>query len=151
VNKSTKGKKGIVGTSSSSRHRIQPLSHGLFSLEVLLVSISQGLSAFFTLASADLVDFLALTLAAVAASKAFLEAASSASSDEMRALAAARVSAVHHRRKKSQAKKQRKACKTSKYRKRNLPSEALAAFRYSTHSLPKVTNFLIKFCPENRT
>jgi hypothetical protein len=49
---------------------------------------------------------------------------------------------------KSQAKKQRKTYRTSKYRKRNLPSEALAAFRYSTHSLPKETNFLIKFCPE---
>jgi hypothetical protein len=43
VSKSTKGKKGIVCTSSSSRHRIQPLSHGLFPLEVLLVGISQGL------------------------------------------------------------------------------------------------------------
>jgi hypothetical protein len=37
---------------------------------------------------------------------------------------------------------------TSKYRKRNLPSEALAAFRYSTHSLPKATNFFIKIYPE---
>jgi hypothetical protein len=61
------------------------------------------------------------------------------------------ASAVHQRGKKSQAKKQRKAHKTSKYRKRNLPSKALAAFRYSTHSLPKATNFFIKFCPENRT
>jgi hypothetical protein len=25
--------------------------------------------------------------------------------------------------------------------------EALVAFRYSTHSLPKVTNFFIKICP----
>jgi hypothetical protein len=116
----------------------------------LLASV-RAFFAFFTLASADLLDFSSLTLAAVAASKAFLEASSSASSDEMRALAAARASAVHHRRKKSQAKKQRKVCKTSKYRKRNLPSEALAAFRYSTHSLPKVTNFFIKFCPKNRT
>jgi hypothetical protein len=116
----------------------------------LLASV-RAFSAFFALASADLVDFSALTLAVVATSKAFLEAASSASSDEMRALAAARASAVHDRRKKNQAKKQRKACKTSKYRKRNLPSEALAAFRHSTHSLPKATNFRIKFCPENRT
>jgi hypothetical protein len=50
--------------------------------------------------------------------------------------------------KKIQAKKQRQAYKTSKYRKRNLPSEALAVFRYSTHSLPKATNFFIKFCQE---
>jgi hypothetical protein len=49
VSKSTKGKKGIVCTSSSSRHRIQPLSHGLFLLEVLLVSISQGLFCFLRL------------------------------------------------------------------------------------------------------
>jgi hypothetical protein len=49
VSKSTRGKKGIVCTSSSSRHRIQPLSHGLFSLEVLLVSISQGLFCFLRL------------------------------------------------------------------------------------------------------
>jgi hypothetical protein len=87
----------------------------------------------------------------VAVSKAFLETLSSASSDEMRALAVARASAVHQRGKKSQEKKQRKAYKTSKYRKRNLPSEALAAFRYSTHSLSKATNFFIKFCPEKRT
>jgi hypothetical protein len=52
-------------------------------------------SAFFALASADLVDFSALALAIVVASKAFLEASSSASSDEMRALAVARASAVH--------------------------------------------------------
>jgi hypothetical protein len=116
----------------------------------LLASV-RAFFSLFALASADLVDFSTLTLAAVAASKAFLEAASSASSDEIQALAAARASAVHHRRMKSQAKRQRKACKTSKYRKRNLPSEALATFRYSTHSLPKATNFRIKFCPENRT
>jgi hypothetical protein len=60
----------------------------------LLASI-KAFFAFFALASADLVDFSALTLAAVAASKAFQEALSSASSDEMRALAVARASAVH--------------------------------------------------------
>jgi hypothetical protein len=58
----------------------------------LLASV-KAFSAFFTLASADLVDFSALTLAAVAASKAFLEA----SSDEMQALAVARASAAHQR------------------------------------------------------
>jgi hypothetical protein len=148
VSKSTKGKKGMVGTSSSSRHRIQPLSHDLFSLEVLLVSISQVFSAFFALPSANLVDFSALTLAAVAASKAFREALSSASSDEMRALAVAKASAVQQGGKEKSSKKQRKAYKISKYRKTNSPSEALAAFRYSTHSLPKATNFFIKFCSE---
>jgi hypothetical protein len=64
----------------------------------LLASV-RAFSAFFALASADLVGFSALTLAAVAASKAFLEALSSASSDEMRALAVAKASAVHQRRK----------------------------------------------------
>jgi hypothetical protein len=113
-----------------------------------LLASDRAFSAFFALASADLVDFSALTLAVVAASKAFLEASSSASSDEMRALAIARACAVHQRGKKNQAKKQRKAYMTRKYRKINLPSEALAAFRYSTYSLPKATNFFIKFCPE---
>jgi hypothetical protein len=73
----------------------------------LLASV-RAFSAFFALASADLVDFSALTLAAVAASKAFLEASSSSSSDEMRALAIARASAVHQRGKKSQGKKAKK-------------------------------------------
>jgi hypothetical protein len=60
----------------------------------LLASV-KAFSAFFALASADLVDFSALALVVVAASKAFLEVSSSASSDEMRALAIARASAVH--------------------------------------------------------
>jgi hypothetical protein len=59
----------------------------------LLASV-KAFSAFFALASADLVNFLALTLAAVAASKAFREALSSASSDKIRALAVAKASAV---------------------------------------------------------
>jgi hypothetical protein len=66
----------------------------------------------------------------------------------MRALAIARASAVHQGGKEKSSKKQRKAYRISKYRKRNSPSEALAAFRYLTHSLPKATNFFIKFCPE---
>jgi hypothetical protein len=114
----------------------------------LLASV-RAFSAFFALASANLVDFSALTLVVVAMSKAFLEASSSASSDEMWALAVARASTAHHRGKVKQISKERHT-KTSTYRKRNLPSEALAAFRYSTHSLPKATNFFIKFCPEKR-
>jgi hypothetical protein len=70
----------------------------------LLASV-KAFSAFFALASNDLVDFSALTLVAVAASKAFLEASSSASSDEMRALAVARASAVHQRGKENSSKK----------------------------------------------
>jgi hypothetical protein len=69
----------------------------------LLASV-RAFSAFFALASADLVDFSALTLAAVAASKAFLEASSSASSDEMRAWAVARASAIHQKRKEKSSK-----------------------------------------------
>jgi hypothetical protein len=113
-----------------------------------LLASDRAFSAFFALASADLVDFSALTLAAVAASKVFREASSSASSDEMRALVVARASPVHQGGKEKSSKKQRKAYRTRKYRKRNLPSEALAAFRYSTHSLPKAINFFIKFCLE---
>jgi hypothetical protein len=58
-------------------------------------------SDFFALANADLVDFSALALAVVAASKAFLEASSSASSDEMRALAVAKASAIQIGKRKS--------------------------------------------------
>jgi hypothetical protein len=59
-----------------------------------LFASERAFSAFFALASADLVDFSALALAAVAASKAFLEAASLVSSDEMRALAVAKASTI---------------------------------------------------------
>jgi hypothetical protein len=61
----------------------------------------RAFSAFFALASADLVDFSTLALAAVAASKAFLEASSSASSNEMRALAIAKASAIQTGKRKS--------------------------------------------------
>jgi hypothetical protein len=76
---------------------VKPLSHGLLSLEMLFVSIGKTFSAFFALASADLCDFSALALAAVATSKAFREALSLASSDAMRALADARASAIQQR------------------------------------------------------
>jgi hypothetical protein len=56
-----------------------------------LLALARSFSAFFALANADLADFSELTLAAVAASKAILEASSSASCDEMRALAAFRA------------------------------------------------------------
>jgi hypothetical protein len=72
-----------------------------------LLASAKAFSAFFALASADLIDFSALTLEAVAASKAFLEASSSASSDEMQALAVARASAVHQRGKVKQISKER--------------------------------------------
>jgi hypothetical protein len=54
---------------------------------------TKAFSAFFALVNADLFDFSALTLAAVAASKAFRATLSSASSEEMRALAVAKASA----------------------------------------------------------
>jgi hypothetical protein len=82
------------------------------------------------------------------ASKAFLEALSSASSDKMRALAIARASAVHKGGTRKSGKEAKKGVHENKYRKRSLPSEALAAFRYLTHSLPRVTNLLIKFCTQ---
>jgi hypothetical protein len=73
-----------------------------------LLASAKAFSAFFALASADLVDFLALALAAVAASKTFLEASSSAFSDEMRALAVARASAVHQGGTKKSSKEAKK-------------------------------------------
>jgi hypothetical protein len=94
-----------------------------------LLASAKAFSVFFTLASAALVDFSALTLAAVAASKAFLEALSSASSDEMRALAVARASAIHKGGTRKSGKEANKGVQENKYRKRSLPSEALAAFR----------------------
>jgi hypothetical protein len=66
-----------------------------------LFASERAFSAFFALASADLVDFLASTLAAVAASKAFQEASSLASSDEMRALVVAKASAIQTGKRKS--------------------------------------------------
>jgi hypothetical protein len=73
-----------------------------------LLASERAFSAFFTLASADLVDFSALTLAAVATSKAFLKAPSSASSDEMRALAITKASAVQQKRKEKSSKEAKK-------------------------------------------
>jgi hypothetical protein len=66
-----------------------------------LFGSERAFSAFFALANADLVDFSALTLAVVAASKAFLEASSSASSEEIRALVVAKTSAIQTGKRKS--------------------------------------------------
>jgi hypothetical protein len=76
-----------------------------------LLALARSFSAFFALANADLADFLALTLAAVAASKAILEASSSAFRDETRALATFRAPEFNKEERKSQEKKQRQACK----------------------------------------
>jgi hypothetical protein len=46
VGNSTKDKKGIACTSSNSRHFIKPVSHGMFLLKMLLVSIRKGLLRF---------------------------------------------------------------------------------------------------------
>jgi hypothetical protein len=62
-----------------------------------LLASAKAFSAFFALASADLCDFSAFALAAVATSKALREALSSASSNAMRALADAKASAVQQR------------------------------------------------------
>jgi hypothetical protein len=80
-----------------------------------LLASAKAFSAFFALASADLCDFSAFALAAVATSKAFREALSSASSDEMRALADAKASAVQQRReRRSQRKSKEKHTRQAK-------------------------------------
>jgi hypothetical protein len=74
-----------------------------------LLASAKAFSALFALPSADLCDFSALALAAVATSKAFRKALSSASSDAMRALADARASAVQQRKeRKSQINSKKK-------------------------------------------
>jgi hypothetical protein len=77
-----------------------------------LLALAKSFSVFFSLTNADLADFLALTLAAVAASKAVLEASSSASSDAMRALAAFRAPELN----KEERKKSRKEEETGMQR-----------------------------------
>jgi hypothetical protein len=67
-----------------------------------LLASARAFSAFFALTTADLVDFSAVVLAAVAASKAFLEALSLASRDDMRAFAADKASAAQRGEKKLQ-------------------------------------------------
>jgi hypothetical protein len=79
-----------------------------------LLASERTFSAFFALANADLVDFSAVALAAVAASQAFLEALSLASRDEMRALAASKASVVQTEGEESRIKRQRKALEISK-------------------------------------
>jgi hypothetical protein len=69
-----------------------------------------------------------LTLAAVAASKAILEASSSASSDAMRALAAFRAPELKKEERKSQEKKQRQACKDKQVLKTRLTFRSLGNF-----------------------
>jgi ribosomal protein L5 len=73
-----------------------------------LLASERAFSVFFTLASADLVAFSPVALAAVATSQAFLEALSSASRDEMRALVVAKASAVQQKRKEKSSKEAKK-------------------------------------------
>jgi hypothetical protein len=71
----------------------------------------------------------------------------------MRAWAAFRAPGLNKEERNSQARKKRRACKDKEVQKQNeqdLPSEALATFSYSTHSLPKSTNLFIRLCPENK-
>jgi hypothetical protein len=75
--------------------------------------LAKAFSAFFALVNADLVDFSALTLAAVAASKAFRATLSSVSSEDMRALAITKASKRQQGGKKKSSNKQRRACKIS--------------------------------------
>jgi hypothetical protein len=97
-----------------------------------LLASAKAFSAFFALASADLCDFSAFALAAIAISKAFREALSLASSDTMRALADARASAVQQRKeRKSQINSkekhtgQEKTGQRSYLRKLSQPSNTL--------------------------
>jgi hypothetical protein len=69
----------------------------------------------------------------------------------MRALAVAKAAAGQQGGKKRSSNKQRKAYKISKGRKSNSPSEALATFKYSAHSVPKATNFFINACQGGNT
>jgi hypothetical protein len=69
-----------------------------------------------------------LTLAAVAASKAVLEASSSASNDETRALAAFRAPEFNKEERKSQAKKQSQACKDKQVLKMRSTFRSLSNF-----------------------
>jgi hypothetical protein len=93
-----------------------------------LLALARSFSAFFALANADLAYFSALTLAAVATSKAVLEASSSASSDEMRALAAFRAPEFNKEERKSQAKKQSQACKDKQVLKMRFTFRGLCNF-----------------------
>jgi hypothetical protein len=65
-----------------------------------LLASERAFSAFFALASVDLVDFSIVVLVVVAASQAFLEALSLASRNEMQALATSKASVVQKREKK---------------------------------------------------
>jgi hypothetical protein len=94
-----------------------------------LLASAKAFSAFFALASADLFDFSALTLAAVAASKAFRETLSSASSKEMRALAIAKASARQQGGKRKLSNKQRRACKIKKMKEKEFTFESSSSFQ----------------------
>jgi hypothetical protein len=94
-----------------------------------LLALARSISAFLALANADLADCSASTLAAVAASKAILEASSSASSDETQALAAFRAPEFNKEERKSQAKKQRQACKYKQVLKTRFTFRGLSNFQ----------------------
>jgi hypothetical protein len=93
-----------------------------------LLALAKSFSAFFVLANADLADFSALTLVAVVASNAVLEAASLVSSDAMRALDAFRAPELNKEERKNQAKKQRQACTDKQVLKTRLTFRGLGNF-----------------------
>jgi hypothetical protein len=78
----------------------------------------------------------ALTLAAVAASKAFLKASSSASSDEMRALAIARASAVHQGGKEKSSKEAKKAIQDKQIKEKKFILRGLSSLQSCEQQLP---------------
>jgi hypothetical protein len=113
-----------------------------------LFASERAFSAFFALASADLVDFSALALAVVAASKAFLEASSSASSDEMRALAVTKASTIQTGKEKSN-----KTAKKGSEDKQNIGKKITLGSHSSFQILDTFSaqseNFFIKIYLEN--
>jgi hypothetical protein len=82
-----------------------------------LLASARAFSAFFALATADLLDFSAVVLAAAAASKACLEALSSASRDDMRALAADKAFAAQRGETKLEQRNRKRRLRQAKHRK----------------------------------
>jgi hypothetical protein len=62
----------------------------------------------------------------------------------MRAFAAARAPTLQKKKESNKNSKEGIKRRQAETRQQNLPSEALATFRYSAHYVPKAMNFFIK-------
>jgi hypothetical protein len=80
-------------TFSGGRHDAKTLCHGLFSLGVLFIGISQSFLSLLCLAKHSFLRLLSVRLSSSRNIISFSEALSSASSDAIRALAVARAAA----------------------------------------------------------